>query len=55
MAEQADTEILFQPLTVASLKLPNRVLMTTIKLGYGTPQGKVLQAVYEGFEVGRAV
>jgi 2,4-dienoyl-CoA reductase-like NADH-dependent reductase (Old Yellow Enzyme family) len=34
-------EILFQPLTIAGLELPNRVLMTTIKLGYGTPQGEV--------------
>jgi 2,4-dienoyl-CoA reductase-like NADH-dependent reductase (Old Yellow Enzyme family)/thioredoxin reductase len=38
---EMNTEILFQPLPVASLKLPNRVLMTTIKLGYGTPQGEV--------------
>jgi 2,4-dienoyl-CoA reductase-like NADH-dependent reductase (Old Yellow Enzyme family)/thioredoxin reductase len=38
---EMNTEILFQPLTIASLKLPNRVLMTTIKLGYGTPQGGV--------------
>lgn len=37
-----DTELLFQPLTAASLRLPKRVLMTTIKLGYGTPQGEVV-------------
>lgn len=38
-----NTELLFQPLTIASLRLPNRVLMTTIKLGYGTPQGEVTE------------
>ncbi|OQY22107.1 MAG: hypothetical protein B6I34_06330, partial [Anaerolineaceae bacterium 4572_32.1] len=32
---------LFSPLTIANLRLPNRVLMTTVKLGYGTPQGEV--------------
>jgi 2,4-dienoyl-CoA reductase-like NADH-dependent reductase (Old Yellow Enzyme family) len=32
-AREMGTELLFQPLTIASLKLPNRVLMTTIKLG----------------------
>ncbi|MBN1135214.1 MAG: FAD-dependent oxidoreductase [Anaerolineae bacterium] len=42
-AQEADTELLFQPLTIAELKLPNRVLMTTIKLGYGTPQGAVTE------------
>ena len=36
-------ELLFQPLTIASLELPNRVLMTTVKLGYGTPQGEVTE------------
>jgi 2,4-dienoyl-CoA reductase-like NADH-dependent reductase (Old Yellow Enzyme family)/pyruvate/2-oxoglutarate dehydrogenase complex dihydrolipoamide dehydrogenase (E3) component len=43
MAEEMNTEILFQPLTIAGLKLPNRVLMTTVKLGYGTPQGEVTE------------
>jgi 2,4-dienoyl-CoA reductase-like NADH-dependent reductase (Old Yellow Enzyme family) len=43
MAEQVSTEMLFQPLTTARLKLPNRVLMTTIKLGYSTPQGDVTE------------
>lgn len=32
---------LFSPLTIGNLRLPNRVLMTTVKLGYGTPQGEV--------------
>jgi 2,4-dienoyl-CoA reductase-like NADH-dependent reductase (Old Yellow Enzyme family)/thioredoxin reductase len=41
MAEQMNTVILFQPLTMAGLRLPNRVLMTTIKLGYGTTKGEV--------------
>ncbi|MBN1837820.1 MAG: NADH:flavin oxidoreductase, partial [Spirochaetales bacterium] len=34
-------DLLFEPLTLGGLTLPNRVLMTTIKLGYGTPQGEV--------------
>ena len=34
-------DILFQPIQIGTLELPNRVLMTTIKLGYGTPQGDV--------------
>jgi 2,4-dienoyl-CoA reductase-like NADH-dependent reductase (Old Yellow Enzyme family)/thioredoxin reductase len=42
-ARERNTGLLFQPLTIASLKLPNRVLMTTIKLGYGTPQGEVTE------------
>jgi 2,4-dienoyl-CoA reductase-like NADH-dependent reductase (Old Yellow Enzyme family)/thioredoxin reductase len=42
-AREMNTELLFQPLTIASLKLLNRVLMTTIKLGYGTPQGEVTE------------
>jgi len=32
---------LFQPLQLGSLTLPNRVLMTTVKLGYGTPAGEI--------------
>jgi 2,4-dienoyl-CoA reductase-like NADH-dependent reductase (Old Yellow Enzyme family)/thioredoxin reductase len=43
MAEGMNMETLFQPLTIASLTLPNRVLMTTVKLGYGTPQGEVTE------------
>jgi 2,4-dienoyl-CoA reductase-like NADH-dependent reductase (Old Yellow Enzyme family)/thioredoxin reductase len=35
------TDIIFQPIQVGTLELPNRVLMTTIKLGYGTSQGDV--------------
>jgi 2,4-dienoyl-CoA reductase-like NADH-dependent reductase (Old Yellow Enzyme family)/thioredoxin reductase len=34
-------DIIFQPIRVGELELPNRVLMTTIKLGYGTSQGDV--------------
>ena len=43
VAKEMDTGILFQPLRIASLTLPNRVMMTTIKLGYGTPQGEVTE------------
>lgn len=43
IAEETSTERLFRPLTIGSLRLPNRVLMTTIKLGYGTPQGEVTE------------
>jgi 2,4-dienoyl-CoA reductase-like NADH-dependent reductase (Old Yellow Enzyme family)/thioredoxin reductase len=43
MAEKMSAEILFQPLSIASLTLPNRVLMTTVKLGYGTLQGEVTE------------
>lgn len=32
---------LFQPQQSGSLTLPNRVVMTTIKLGYGTQSGEV--------------
>ncbi|HFD39680.1 MAG TPA: hypothetical protein ENJ31_07540, partial [Anaerolineae bacterium] len=35
--------MLFQPLQVGSLTLPNRVLMTTVKLGYATPTGDVTE------------
>ncbi|MBN1138234.1 MAG: FAD-dependent oxidoreductase [Anaerolineae bacterium] len=35
------TNLLFQPLRVGSLILPNRLMMTAIKLGYATPDGKV--------------
>jgi 2,4-dienoyl-CoA reductase-like NADH-dependent reductase (Old Yellow Enzyme family)/thioredoxin reductase len=41
MAERMNTDILFQPLTIAGLMLPNRAMMTTIKLGYSTPRGEV--------------
>jgi hypothetical protein len=36
-----NTEILFEPLEIADLALPNRVMMTTIKLDYGTEKGEV--------------
>ena len=32
---------LFEPLDLGSLALPNRVVMTTVKLGYGTERGEV--------------
>ncbi len=32
---------LFEPLPVGALTLPNRVVMTAVKLGYGTEQGEV--------------
>ena len=35
------SEIMFQPLQLGSLTLPNRVVMTTAKLGYGTKEGDV--------------
>jgi 2,4-dienoyl-CoA reductase-like NADH-dependent reductase (Old Yellow Enzyme family)/thioredoxin reductase len=36
-----DDDLLFRPLDLGSLALPNRVVMTTVKLGYGTPAGEV--------------
>ncbi len=36
-----NTQFLFQPLPVGNLTVPNRVLMTTIKRGYGTDRGEV--------------
>ncbi len=42
-AREGNTELLSQPLTMASLRLPNRVLMTAIKLGWGTPQGEMTE------------
>jgi 2,4-dienoyl-CoA reductase-like NADH-dependent reductase (Old Yellow Enzyme family)/thioredoxin reductase len=32
---------LFQPISIGSLQLPNRVVMTTVKLGYSTPAGDI--------------
>ncbi len=32
---------ILEPLSVGSLNLPNRVVMTTVKLGYATPAGEV--------------
>jgi len=34
---------LFDSLQIGSLELPNRVLMTTVKLGYGTKRGEVTE------------
>ena len=34
-------EKMFQPLRLGSLTLPNRVVMTTVKLGYSGQQGEV--------------
>ena len=34
---------LFQPLRIGSLDLPNRVVMTTVKLGYATEAGEVTE------------
>lgn len=34
---------LLQPIQVGSLTLPNRVVMTTVKLGYGTDRGEVTE------------
>ena len=39
----SENEKLFQPLKLGSLILPNRVVMTTIKLGYGNKMGEVNQ------------
>jgi 2,4-dienoyl-CoA reductase-like NADH-dependent reductase (Old Yellow Enzyme family)/thioredoxin reductase len=36
-----DDDLLFQPLSLGTLSLPNRVVMTTVKLGYATPAGEV--------------
>jgi 2,4-dienoyl-CoA reductase-like NADH-dependent reductase (Old Yellow Enzyme family)/thioredoxin reductase len=32
---------LLEPISIGSLQLPNRVVMTTVKLGYATPTGEV--------------
>jgi 2,4-dienoyl-CoA reductase-like NADH-dependent reductase (Old Yellow Enzyme family)/thioredoxin reductase len=34
---------IFQPLSIGSMRLPNRVVMTTVKLGYATPVGAVTE------------
>ena len=36
-------DLLFQPLKLGALELPNRLIMTTVKLGYGTKEGKVTE------------
>jgi 2,4-dienoyl-CoA reductase-like NADH-dependent reductase (Old Yellow Enzyme family)/thioredoxin reductase len=35
------TDPILQPFSLGRLTLPNRVVMTTVKLGYGTPSGEV--------------
>ena len=47
------TDLLFQPLQVGGLTLPNRLLMTTVKLGYATPEGAVTER-HIGFYARRA-
>ncbi len=37
------SELLFQSLALGNLTLPNRVVMTTVKLGYGNKKGEVTQ------------
>jgi len=44
---------IFQPLLVGSLSLPNRIVMTTVKLGYATPEGEVTER-HKAFYVRRA-
>jgi len=59
---------LLQPLRLDRHTLPNRVVMTVVKPGYGTPDGelterhvigdalqprKALEAIREGLDVGR--
>jgi 2,4-dienoyl-CoA reductase-like NADH-dependent reductase (Old Yellow Enzyme family)/thioredoxin reductase len=46
-------DLLFQPLQIGRLTLPNRLLMTTVKLGYATPDGAVTER-HIGFYVRRA-
>ena len=37
------THLLFTPYRIGNLELKNRVVMTTLKLGYGTKDGKVTE------------
>jgi 2,4-dienoyl-CoA reductase-like NADH-dependent reductase (Old Yellow Enzyme family) len=39
----SDHDLLFQPLQVGSLTLPNRVVMTAVKLGYGNLKGEITE------------
>ena len=39
---------LFQPLRLGPLTLPNRVVMTTVKLGYATEVGEVTVVLEQG-------
>ena len=47
-------ELLLQPLKLGSMELPNRVVMTTIKLGYGNMKGEIHQS-HIGFYKRRAL
>ena len=38
-----NADCLFQPITLGTLELPNRLIMTTVKLGYGTKEGQVTE------------
>ena len=38
-----NSDSLFQPITLGTLELPNRLTMTTVKLGYGTKKGQVTE------------
>jgi 2,4-dienoyl-CoA reductase-like NADH-dependent reductase (Old Yellow Enzyme family) len=44
---------LFQPLRLGGLMLPNRVIMTTVKLGYSDQKGEVTDL--EVYVIGDAV
>ena len=46
-------EALFRPLAIGSLSLPNRVVMTTVKLGYAPPSGEATER-HQAFYVRRA-
>jgi 2,4-dienoyl-CoA reductase-like NADH-dependent reductase (Old Yellow Enzyme family)/thioredoxin reductase len=46
-------EMMLQPFQLGSLTLPNRVVMTTVKLGYGTAKGEVTDR-HAAFYVRRA-
>ena len=39
----SQNDLLFQPLKLGELTLPNRVIMTTVKLGYSNPLGIVTE------------
>jgi 2,4-dienoyl-CoA reductase-like NADH-dependent reductase (Old Yellow Enzyme family) len=39
----AEYDLLFQSLRVGNLTLPNRVVMTTVKLGYSNLEGEITE------------
>ena len=43
-------EFLIRPLKIGTLELPNRVVMTTIKLGYGNTKGETNQSHIEFYK-----